>query len=149
MTINAILSDVSTKLAAALTAAGLPVGTTIEVCGYRGHPFDTGQENPKTWVFLSVLSNDPTDLNATGHQAGSLEIGVALWVPHTQQDQAAYLASETLLNDIEEAVKNAMPTWKNKPTYYRVVFSKPSRRPASPLQFAQYRLGEIYLRILL
>lgn len=149
MTMNAILSNITTKLAAALTAAGLPVGTALEVCGYRGHPFDTTQPTPKTWVFLSVLSNDPTDLNATGHQAGSLEIGVALWVPHTQQDQAAYLASETLINDIEEAVKNAMALWESAGLYLAVEYGKPSRRPASPLQFAQYRLGEIYLKVFL
>lgn len=134
MSTNDVLSAVGEAIAEA-------VGVAATTRAYRANPI--GNE---TEIMVSVLATSPRGNNAYH------DVVVLCHAPYLKSTAEELEAAETNLNNIQDAIFDALPDWRRgiDPVLYpwqAVSAYRPATRPPSPPELKQWRLGQIFLRI--
>lgn len=139
------LMDIATELATAVAAALTAEGLDAAVKQYRSLP----RETTRPEIQISVME---FDLSYAGRGADSkLEFAVMFYAPVMNQTDAQFAAAEAALLQIEQIIVNAHTSWRGAayPRWQEIHVSRPSRRPISPGDLVQWRVGAVYLQAIL
>lgn len=138
--VNAYLDELTTAVRAALDAAGLH---NVDLYNARGRPRDN-----KDQIQLTNYGNLPKRNAAGGDAESGLNFALVCYSLAPTGDEVMRIAAERVINDIETAVSDALPSWRG-PAYswQEVKYARQSNRPSPPADLVQWRMIGIYLLV--
>jgi hypothetical protein len=146
MSTNAILTALTT--AVSLATASLTPRPIVR--GFRANPISRTEPE----IMISLLSSQPSIVSPSQYLIEWHDFVLLAHTPYLKANTTQMETAERALNEIQDAILHAAPAWRSStdPLLYpwqKAVPVRPSNRPPSPNDLAQYRLGQIYLRLYL
>jgi hypothetical protein len=134
--INTVADALKTLLDTTLTAQNL---------ANAGYDYRTNPDKLNRSFMLHYISGFPNSRLAAG-STPYYDFGIVIFAQH-DKTEAKLREAERDLNDIENAIYNALDNSHNTPEWLNITISYPSFRPRSPIEMPETRIGEIPFRV--